>query len=455
LLDVPNRAVGRDIAAGIPLKAYDFIILGCGVAGLCTAKLLLNAGHSDILMLDEYPEPGGNQISREINGYTFDIGAFYFWPTMPLFGMYPEVLTQCVRCEIPIQRVTPGGFVGTFPFSLKREFIELGPRYWLGALWSVMAARMRMGQKDFQTAEDYAIYYMGRRLYSDLGLSDYLIRFFSLPPDKIEAQFAYKRLEFVRKYGDARHWIDRGKNKLRACIARNSESPREILVVRPETGFGQMYGAAVQSLRASGVAVRLGYGISGINKDKERFIIEGPGGSIETSNLLNTIPLKQICAHFGIGQDRDLECVDLLTLFVSFEGRRNFDGVILYNWGRFGRWKRLTMHSDYYGRRHGREYFNVEVPLFREADTGPDDIYADFVRSAQAYRVFDGDLRLEGHEITRNAYPAYTLGTTDKVDKALMELKRLGIQSVGRQGRFDYLPTGMHVVNQVSETLRR
>ncbi|MEZ5855985.1 MAG: hypothetical protein R3D67_15035 [Hyphomicrobiaceae bacterium] len=166
------------------------------------------------------------------------------------------------------------------------------------------------------------------------------------------------------------------------------------------------------------------------------------------------MPVKQMCAHFEIPAGNELECVDLFTLFVSFEGDRGFDANILYNWSRRGRWKRLTMHSDYYGKRAGRAYANVEIPLFRKAPESAEAMFSDFAEAVRDYGLFQGDLRLEGHSLVQNAYPANTLGASAKAAAAIAALKQLGVQTVGRQGRFDYLPTGEHVANQVAQHLQ-
>lgn len=438
--------------ATIETKAFEHVILGCGVAGLCAAKMLIDAGVTSLLVIDEYKDAGGNQISHEINGYTFDIGAFYYWPTMPLFKMYPEILAECPARTICIERIQPNGEVGPFPFSLRREFIDRGPLYWLRSLSSMGLARLR--PRHFVTARDYAIFWMGRTLYIDLGMDDYIRRFFGLSAVQIEAQFAISRMALIPRYGKPSFWLRKCYDRLKRALSEHRNSPAEILLVRPEKGLAHMYGSAVSRLIGLGVDVRLNQKIDGITKQFGQFEISAGGCIIRTANLINTIPIKSISRFFDVAPSRDLECVDLATLFVSFNGNRSFKGSILYNWGRFGRWKRLTMHSDYYGRRNEREYASVEVPLFRCKDPNFEELFADFVGSAETYEIFLGDLRLEGHKLVESAYPAYTLGTSSKVTQAVKQLDALGIQSVGRQGRFDYLPTGEHVAKQVAEKLK-
>ncbi len=434
------------------MNKFDHVILGCGVSGLCAAKMLSHARKSSILILDKYAEPGGNQISREINGFTFDIGAFYYWPSMPLFEMYPEILEQCLERDIKIQRVSPAGDVGPFPFSLKHEFLDKGFSYCLRAVGSVMRARMR--SSPITTAEDFAVYWMGEHLYNDLGLRSYIERFFGMPANCIEAAFAISRMQGVAQRGQLKFWLEKGHKSIKKRVMPQGGQPKEILLVRPEKGFPWMYRPAVKTLSQLGVEVRLNQNIKSIRKEGQTFVFTTGNGVIRTNNLINTVPVQHICKYLNLNVGTDLECVTLATMFISFTERQKFDGAILYNWGALGRWKRLTMHSDYYGSRNGMEYASVEIPIFRSPNIDIQELFADFVSSSKAYGILNSPINLEGFEIVENAYPAHITGASDKLKKVISVLSGLGVQSIGRQGRFDYLPTGEQVVKQVQNNLK-
>lgn len=434
------------------MDAYDHVILGCGVAGLCAAQILSSSGSGSILVLDEYSEPGGNQISMDVNGYTFDIGAFYYWPTMPLFELFPEMRAICPQVNIHIERIQPSGRVGPYPFSLRDEVFARGPYYLLRALSSLALSRLR--SRTFITAEDFAVHHMGARLYYDLGMANYIERFFGLPATEIESQFATSRMQAIVRAGSMRYWLSAACKIVRHAVLPARNQPAEVLIVRPERGLAFMYGTAVAELRKKNIDFRLGTHVKVIKKEETHFGIHADDYTIQAKSIVNTIPIKQACALLGIEAATELECVDLLTLFVSFEGIRGFDGCILYNWGPAGRWKRLTVHSMYYGERHGRQYASVEVPLFRAPLISAEELFEDFASSARAYDIFRGAMYYEGHSYVKNAYPAYTLGASAEAAKAVAAINRLGVQSVGRQGRFDYLPTGAAVANQVERILR-
>ncbi|MFX6945428.1 hypothetical protein ABTH53_20445, partial [Acinetobacter baumannii] len=65
------------------------------------------------------------------------------------------------------------------------------------------------------------------------------------------------------------------------------------------------------------------------------------------------------------------------------------------------------MHSDFYGKTEGREYFSVEVNANRVADS-VESAERDFRDHVSQNGLFAGDLKLEGSHTLSNAYPIYT-----------------------------------------------
>ena len=55
--------------------------------------------------------------------------------------------------------------------------------------------------------------------------------------------------------------------------------------------------------------------------------------------------------------------------------------------------------------------------------------------------MFRGDLKLEGSHVLTNAYPIYSKGAAQNAAQAIARLKSFGIESIGRQGGFNYQPT--------------
>jgi len=80
--------------------------------------------------------------------------------------------------------------------------------------------------------------------------------------------------------------------------------------------------------------------------------------------------------------------------------------------------------------------------------------FADFVTSVQSHGLFKGDLRLEDSAYTQYAYPRYELGYERALKDALALIDEFGVITVGRQGRFDYLPTSGLIGRQVEMILQ-
>jgi hypothetical protein len=143
-----------------------------------------------------------------------------------------------------------------------------------------------------------------------------------------------------------------------------------------------------------------------------------------------------------------------VSLFYSFSGNRGFESSILYNFSHRGAWKRLTMHSDFYGRANGREYFGVEV-IANHADHSTELGDQDFVTHVRANGLFQGDLKLEGSMVLENAYPIYSQRSGERAAQAIRTLEAFGIQSFGRQGGFDYQPTARASTLEAEASLAR
>jgi hypothetical protein len=147
--------------------------------------------------------------------------------------------------------------------------------------------------------------------------------------------------------------------------------------------------------------------------------------------------IQKLC---GIVADERLKTVTLISLFFSFSGDRGFQQSILYNFSHAGAWKRLTVFSDFYGKCEGRDYFTVEANADHVTNS-VDAIERDFRRHVSENGLFVGDLKLEGSHITSNAYPVYTAKADERAANIVAKLRTFGIESIGRQGAFDYQPT--------------
>jgi len=411
------------------INDYDAVVLGAGASGMISASILLNQGTDNLLLLDEYGELGGNHISKNIGAYSYDIGSFFFQAGSPLATHFPELMDYYIPSPYSIARITPRGTVAPYPFSIKKDVLAAGPAEWARIGLSLLRARM------FTDADANALafshYWLGRRFTKRSGLENYMTRFFGVPPSAIEAIFAQKRMRWIKDNASLRKLYSYSRTKI---------PPSPMQYVRPREGFAHLYGAVERSIRERGGEIRLGETINAIGRDDHGFRIETARGPIRTSNLISTMPIEKVTALCGIEPERGLTTVALISLFYSFAGDRGFAENVLYNFTHDADWKRLTMHSDFYGLANNRSYFSVEV-VTRGAEPDFTNADRDFREHVQKCGLFRGDLSLEGSALTKNLYPIYTTGSGEAAARAIRKLRDFGILSFGKQGGFDYQPT--------------
>lgn len=409
---------------------FDAVVLGAGSSGMVSTSVLLNQGITNVLLLDEYEQLGGNHTSVNIGPYSFDIGSFFFQSDSPFVKHFPELLERYIPLHYSIARVTPQGKVAAYPFSLKQDVLFAGPVEWTRILSSLLYARCFSDPS--ANARQFAYYWLGRRFSERSGLTHYMTRFYGIGPEAIESIFAQKRM----------HWIAENaslKRLYRYC--RPPKTPPKLQLIRPREGFVHLYEAVEKSIRQRGGEIRLGATIKSIHRhDADSFRLELADGTVFTKNLISTMPIDKVTALCGLPVEHDLNYVALTSLFYSHRGDRGFPQNILYNFTPEGRWKRLTMHSDFYGLAQDRAYFSLEVVT---QSTEPDYEAADrdFRDHVRKHGLFSGDLSLEGARLTKNLYPVYLMGSTDASAAAIKQLNDFGILSFGKQGGFDYQPT--------------
>jgi protoporphyrinogen oxidase len=442
---MPNVTVANHHSAADTADTYDVIILGAGISGLVATSVVLKQGCKKVLVVDEYAHIGGNHIDCTIGEYTFDIGSFIFQDDSPLLVHLPEILPLYVPIDPSWGRLNPQGVVTQYPISIKDDLIDAGPVEWVRIMFSVLFARVF--RRRLRNARDFAQYWIGARLLRRSGLEHYMRRFYGLPSEKIDIKFAEDRMLWIKQHATVR-------NVLRRLLEPAPKSGGNTQLARPKEGFAHLYQVAVERFEKSGVTFRLGEKLQSLEKDDDKFFMQTADRRIAAGRVVSTIPLDRIQALCGMIPDDRLKTVTLISLFFSFSGERGFKQPILYNFSDTGAWKRLTVYSDFYGKSGGREYFTVEV----NADHLSESVQAaeqDFRQHVSENGLFVGDLKLEGSHIVSNAYPVYTDRADERAAGVIAVLRTLGVESIGRQGGFDYQPTARVTTLQAEAALSR
>ncbi|MFC5084804.1 FAD-binding protein [Microvirga arabica] len=329
---------------------------------------------------------------------------------------------------------------------MKDDVLSTGPIEVSRILLSVVFARLFRRQP--RNARDFAQYWIGDRLLKRSGLEHYIERFHGVPAERIDVSFAEKRMGWIKRNAS----LDYLRRSLRPSLKAPTNQQQQL--VRPRGGVAHLYRTAAQRLENYGASFLLGAGIQSLDKEGGTFHLGTGEQRFAAGRVVSTIPIERCQALCGIPRDSGLQTVTLLSLFFSFSGMRGFPQSILYNFSHAGAWKRLTMHSDFYGRSQDREFFSVEV----NADHVSGSVEAaeqDFRRHVSANGLFVGDLTLEGSHTLPNAYPIYTNRADERAAEAIAALNALGIESFGRQGGFNYQPTAQISTLEAETVLRR
>jgi len=416
-------------------EAFDVIVLGAGISGLVSASVLQKQGYRRIVVVDEYAHLGGNHIDCRIGNYTFDIGSLIFQDDSPLLAHLPELLPLYVEINPSWGRLNPQGVVTDYPISVKDDIVAAGPIEWIRMVLSVLFARIFRSR--LRNARDFAEYWIGARLLRRSGLENYMLRFYGVSAERIDVQFAEKRMLWLKEQASPR-------NAFRRLLSTPEKPATNMQLARPREGFAYLYGVGAQRLVLGGVTFRLGAKMDHLQKkDGGGYLLRIGDRSVSASRVVSTIPLEHAEALCGIPSGSSLQSVTLISLFFSFSGDRGFKQSILYNFSDTGAWKRLTVYSDFYGRCEGREFFAAEVNadhVLGSAETAAED----FRRHSSENGLFNGDLKLEGTHTLANAYPVYTDNAAERAANAVAALRAFGVESFGRQGGFDYQPTARH-----------
>jgi len=437
LEDAPTGLAARD-------RPHPVVILGAGVSGLVAADVLASAGH-EVIVLEPYERLGGNQRSRTIGGYTFDIGSFVFTAGSPFFQRFPAAEATCLPARIRVSRITPQGRISQYPYSIADDLLRRGPVEIARTFLSLCHGRLASSKPE--SAASFARYHLGDRLFTQSGLSAYIRRLCGVPAEEVEYRFAQKRMDWIVRTLSFAALGERLRPRSKTAALPTN-------LVRPREGFEALFAPVAAQLAERGVTIRLNCGIWSIAVTATGFQLATSRGDVFASRVISSIPLKITAQAVGIAAEAGVESLPLLTLYVACEGDLGFEAEVLYNFSDEGSWKRLTAHSRVYGQVGGRHYLSVEAPLATgSSEAGAE--FAAFLAFMRRHGLMRGPAELVGHDVTDYAYPIYARGSMDASEALMDRVEATGVELLGRQGRFDYIPTAKRATELAVERMHR
>lgn len=401
-----------------------------------------------VCLIDQYDQAGGNHLSEQVGDMSFDIGAIFHWSDSKLFEMFPALRDQCVPVTWRTDRINPDGEVVAYPFDYKREFFQRSPiriaKIALGVL------KHRLFTSPNKNAASFLNHYLGAELVKTSGVGAFVERFYGLPAQDITADFAKARMIHIVQGASVSHIVKRAYSRIRRSPAKTKNQ----CLARPKSGFGELYDIAVRQMTASGIAVRLGCDVETISKTDHGFRLQTSQEEISASRVISTIPIIETAKKIGFPTENAPTSLALHSLYFRFKGALGFEGPILYNFQDRGRWKRLTLHSQYYGDADGWSYFTIETTARANEKASADTFERDFRTSIDGLSILKGELELVGHRETEFAYPLYDASANAQRDALLEQISAFGVETVGRQGRFDYLPITQLAIIRARQLLK-
>ena len=346
----------------------------------------------------------------------------------------PSATATWLPVEVTTGRVTPAAAVHTYPIDVKAELLSLP--FFQKVTIAADVIYHKLFHRKRETVRDFALQYLGQRLFKQTGLEVFFERFCGRPADEIVYSFAQWRMRWITRRASIRGILATAMAKLRDRFSP-AKTPDQGYA-RPQAGFDAMYAPMIQQLEAAGVRFVFDAGLSGLQRRDPGFEVSGKAGEWHGDRLLNTMPLAVTGALAGRPELAAPHSSRMITLFCRFKGARNFPHTVFYNFHPDGAWKRLTMHSDYYGQADGWEYFSAECTITGTLSTA-DELFTDFRTNTQSLGLFDGDLELAGHLETDFAYPVLDATSVTDKDRLMAELGAMGIEGFGRQGAFEYI----------------
>jgi Protoporphyrinogen oxidase len=411
-------------------------VLGGGVSGVVLAKRLADKGIAAVDLIEKEERLGGLHRSIRVENLTFDIGAFLFSQEHELLKSFPTLYD----CFVPVHpvslSVTPSGNVCQYPITLQSYLRDNGLMSLLSAVPDMLVSRICYRKRD--TVPCFAKYYMGGQIYRRSGLQSYIERLYGIKDEEVGLEFAMQRLRDVQLYTP----IALARRKLLGMLHKpaTSAAPAYTGLVRPLNGFEEVYNKIASSLTRQGIAVRLGCAIKSVKRRERGGYEIDFGDHTETySRVVSTLPIPVMLRLLGTAAKVRFEHVSLLSLF--YRGRVRHDASFLYNFTSRGKWKRITLFSNFYGKIGGSDYFTVEITT---QDTSPQHLEmlrADFETHADALSLCEPDVPLQylGSIVTERAYPLFQRGKSQELQAERDRLTAAGIDFVGRQGNFAYL----------------
>jgi protoporphyrinogen oxidase len=421
-------------------------ILGGGVSGVCVAAELSKDKRFSVELIERESRLGGLHHSVHKNGYAFDIGLFLFQEDHELLRTFPFMLDDLVEVQPIHLTVTPKGTIDRYPLTLKVYKEDHGWFGLLRAACSLAYSKCLYYKRDSVPA--FAKYYMGAAVYRQGGVQNYIERLYGMKDKDIGLEFAMQRLAHFGALQVSRALVQALPFALPTRFKRFSAEWPTRVFARPPTGFGVLYRKIAEQLQLNGVAIKLNHEARSIHKDGDQFLIDFGTIQKRYDKIISTIPIPVMLRLIREKMEAKIDNMALYSLF--YQGIPRHKWTTLFNLHFSGSWKRMINFSNFYKEKGPENHISVEVTAKHTSESSLEVIRSDFERHVALLGLFQELPTYLGSVTTERAYPVFRTDDNTRIEQERNKLSAFGIESIGRQGNFEYVSSSAAAANAKS-----
>jgi protoporphyrinogen oxidase len=427
-----------------------FVVLGGGIAGLATAKELLERG-CQVTLIEKGSEVGGLARTFNQHGFRFDIGGHRFHSNNPTVVQWLKDLLKTDLLTVPrTSHIHLNGQFVDYPIQFPGALSIFSPWQAARMVGSYLLAKITERDRPDQSFEDWVVKRYGRALY-EVFFKPYTEKVWGIPCHELSAAWAAQRISIPSFRKMLRHALMPPKRKQDVPATAISE------FYYPRAGFGMIPDALQWEIIRLGGVIHTGASLSELKPLPDggfEVIVDRRDGFAQTilaDQVVSTLPLNCLLQSISGSEaaiaDYSLEYRDLICLFLALKKPQ----VSTDSWTYF------PSQDLIFGRTHEPKNWSSEMVPDQECTSLAVEIFAS--RGDEIWQLSDQEIQekvvkqmteigwIDAAEVHKSwllrvpyAYPVYKVGYEQQLQTVKDYLSQWqGLHLVGRTGSFHYM----------------
>jgi protoporphyrinogen oxidase len=409
------------------MDAIKTLIVGAGMTGLATAAALEGAGDPDYLVLEADAEIGGWCKTVKKEGFVWDYSGHFFHFKHPEIEQWlrERMVGQRIRVVNKKSFIAYKGKQIDFPFQ--KNIHQLPQAEFIDCLHDVYFARSSDVKREAAPEGNFKEMLFARfgkgiceRFLFPYNEKLYACDLATLDKDAMGRFFPYADL---------------------TDIVRNMKAPDNAsynaTFTYPEGGAIEYVNAVASAMRPNAVSLREGL----VSVDLARKVAQTTRREIRFERMVSSIPFNRLVSVCGLPNDRSAWAWNKVLVFnLGFDAKGQKDVHWVYFPGRETVFYRAGWYDNIFDA--DRLSLYVEIGFPKDATLGEGEIRALRDRVLTDLRregVVTGQRLVAEHSVVLDpAYVHITKGSLTEHARLAAELRRHGVWSLGRYGRWTY-----------------